>query len=231
MITARSLSEFSHNLLIKLICISCNQFNLSRKTICYAAAKLEVRQSASEKNAFMKPSRGVTLIELLVALSVLGILLAVGVPSLGQFMTSSRLSNATNSLFSNLALARSEAIKRSGRVVICKSADGLVCSSTGDWSQGWVIFADLNNNAAIDGGEGILQKIPALPSGYSFIGNSNVSDYVSYDAQGMTKLTSGAFQSGTFELCPPAPAVEGNGRQIVLSSSGRARTVKITTCS
>ncbi|MDP1557435.1 MAG: GspH/FimT family pseudopilin [Nitrosomonas sp.] len=183
-----------------------------------------------DKSGFISPSRGVTLIELLVTMSVLAILLAVGVPSFGQFTSNNRLNNFSNSLFSNLALARSEAIKRSGRVVICKSADGSACSGTEDWSQGWIIFADVDNDASMDNGEQIIHRMPTMPAGYRFVGNSAISNYVSYDAQGMTKLTSGAFQAGTFTLCPPEPAIAGSGRQIILSSSGRARTVKITTC-
>lgn len=175
--------------------------------------------------------RGVTLIELLVALSVFSILLTVGVPSFSQFTTSTRLSSYANTLFSHMALARSEAIKRNARVAICKSSDSSTCASSGDWSQGWVVFVDLDNSASIGSGEQVITTAPALPAGFSFSGNGNVSDYISYDGQGIPKLTTGGFQSGTITLCPAAPAASGNGRDIILSSSGRSRTTKITTCS
>ncbi|HND49852.1 MAG TPA: GspH/FimT family pseudopilin [Anaerolineales bacterium] len=174
--------------------------------------------------------RGVTLIELLVTLSVLSILLTIGVPSFNQFSTSSRLNSYSNTLFSHMALARSEAIKRNSRVVVCKSSDGLSCTNSGNWSQGWVVFVDLDNNANISGGEQILTTMTSLPSGYSFSGNANVSGYVSYDGQGITKLITGAFQSGTITLCPKPPAEGGNGRNIVISSSGRLRIARITSC-
>lgn len=175
--------------------------------------------------------RGVTLIELLVAMSVLTILLAVGVPSFGQFTANTRLNSYANTMFSHLALARSEAIKRNTRVVICKSPDGSTCVGSGNWNQGWIVFADLDNSGSINGGEQIITAMPALSTGFSFSGNTHVSSYISYDALGMTKLTSGGFQSGTMTLCPAAPAVAGNGREIILSSSGRSRIAKITTCS
>lgn len=179
----------------------------------------------------IKSCRGLTLIELLVTLSVLSILLAVGVPSFGQFTTNNRLSSYTNTLFSHLSLARSEAVKRNTRVAICKSSNGSACTSSGDWSQGWVIFVDQDNNANIDSSEQVITTAPALSTGFSFSGNGNVSDYISYDGQGIPKLTSGGFQSGTITMCPPAPAMAGNGRNVILSSSGRARITKITTCS
>lgn len=175
--------------------------------------------------------RGVTLIELLVAMSVLSILLTVGVPSFNQFTASTRLNSYANTLFSHMALARSEAIKRNLRVAICKSSDGLSCTSSGNWNQGWVVFVDVDNNASISSGEQIITTMPALPTGYSFSGNSNVSNYISYDGQGIPKLTSGGFQSGTITLCPTPPAEGGNGRDVILSSSGRSRIAKITTCS
>ena len=178
-----------------------------------------------------KSYRGVTLIELLVAMSVLGILLAVGVPSFSQFSTNSRLTSYINLMHSNLALVRSEAVKRNGRVAICKSLDGSTCAASGDWDQGWIGFVDFDNDGTRDGGEEMVFMIPALQTGYSFSGNGNISDYISFDAQGMTRLTSGATQAGTFTLCPEAPAVGGVGRQLILSGSGRARIEKITSCS
>lgn len=175
--------------------------------------------------------RGVTLIELLVAMSVSAILLTVGVPSFSQFTVNTRLNSYANAMFSHLTLARSEAIKRNTRVAMCKSSDGSTCANTGDWSQGWVVFADLDNSGSISGGEQVITTMPAFSTGFSFSGNANVSNYISYDAQGMTKLTSGGFQAGTIKLCPAAPAVAGNGRNVILSSSGRSRITKITTCS
>lgn len=182
-------------------------------------------------NKILLFNRGVTLIELLVALSVLSILLAVGVPSLNQFTVNSKLSDYANSMFAHLSLARSEAIKRDTRVVLCKSTDGATCVAAGGWDQGWIMFADPDNDGSRGNGEQLITTMPALKTGFSFSGNGNISDYVSYDMQGMPKLTSGAMQAGTFTVCPAAPAPAGSGREIVLSSSGRSRVVKILTCS
>ncbi len=177
------------------------------------------------------PSQGMTMIELLVTLSVLAILLAIGVPAFNQFVVSSRLTAYSSDIFSALFLARSEAIKRNGRVVLCKSVDGQTCASAGSWNQGWIVFADPNNNASRDAGELIVHTMSALQNGYTLDGNSLISSYVSYDSQGMTQQTSGAFQTGTFTLCPPAPAASGQGWTIVVSASGRPRASRITSCS
>lgn len=178
-----------------------------------------------------KSQQGVTLIELLVAMSILTILLAVGVPSFSQFTANSRLEGYANTLFSHMSLARSEAVKRNTRVVVCKSSDNSTCANSGDWSQGWIVFVDLDNDASVAIGEQIITTMSALAAGYSFAGNANVSNYISYDGQGIPKLTSGGFQSGTLTLCPAAPSPSGSGRHVILSSSGRLRIAKINTCS
>lgn len=170
------------------------------------------------------PNRGMTLIEVLVTLSVLAILLAVGVPAFNQFVVSNRLSAYSSDMLSTLTLARSEAIKRNSRVVLCKSADGESCAGAGSWNQGWIVFADPNNNANRDAGEPTVYKVAALQSGYAFDGVNGFVSSVSYDAQG------GATQAGTVTLCPPAPAASGQGREIVVSASGRPRESKIISC-
>src|SRR5688572_2595220 len=98
------------------------------------------------------PSRsrahGFTLIEMLAVVAVIGVLAVVSIPSLKTAFNSVRLSSATNVFVSGLHLARSEAIKRNARVVLCKSANGDACSAGGGWEQGWIVFHDANNNGA-----------------------------------------------------------------------------------
>lgn len=164
------------------------------------------------------------MVELLVGLLILSILLAIGVPSFNQFIASNRLTAYTNDMLSTLTLARSEAIKRNGREVLCKSADGETCAGAGGWNQGWIVFADANNNANRDAGEPVVYKMPALQSGYTFDGVNGFISSVSYDSQG------GLTQTGTFTLCPPVPAASGQGQEIVVSASGRPRASRITSC-
>lgn len=57
-------------------------------------------------------ARGFTLIEMMVAVTILSILLAVGIPTMGKWMSSSRALSATEFYAEGFKLARSEAIKR-----------------------------------------------------------------------------------------------------------------------
>lgn len=174
--------------------------------------------------------QGFSLVEMMVALAVLGILASIAIPAYSTMVLSHNLASQANSLLTSLHLARSEAIKRNARVVACKSASGMDCTGSGSWQQGWIVFEDTNNNASLDDEEILLRRIQALPAGYSLTGNAPVARYVSYTPLGLTKMTSGAFQAGTLTLCHPS-AGNGEARQIVINISGRPRIQKVALAS
>ena len=163
---------------------------------------------------------GVTLIELLVVILVVAIFQILAAPAFLNIRNSIRLTAAVNSLLSSLHFARGEAIKRNARVVVCKSAMGSACADTGGWDQGWIVFHDANNNAALDAGEALLAREQGLPHPIRFTGNNNVVKYVSYTAIGSA-------QPGTLTVCQPS-ASSVDARQIVINIAGRPRTVKTT---
>jgi len=177
----------------------------------------------------MKQS-GATLMELMVVLAISAILLTIGIPAFAYLSQSSRLSSATNELIASLHLARSEAIKRNSRTVMCQSAEGVVCAASGGWQQGWLIFHDANNNAVLNVGETIILARQALPAGIRLTGNTPVSKYISYSPTGGTKTISGAFQAGTLTVCHDS-ATSAPARRVVISSTGRPRVAKVVLAS
>lgn len=169
--------------------------------------------------------RGFTLVEVLIAVVVMVVLGAIAIPAYSMMLVSQRLSSHSNGFLSALHLARTEAIKRNHRVVVCKSASGADCEADGSWDAGWLVFADTNNNASVEDGEVILRRGDALGEGFVMAGNAPVAEYVSYTPLGLTKKTSGAFQAGTITLCHEASR-DGEARQVVVSISGRPRVQK-----
>lgn len=170
---------------------------------------------------------GFTLVELLVVVALAALLQSLAAPAFSSMVDSVRLTSAVNALLSSLHFARSEAIKRNSRAVVCKSANGSGCSSSGGWEQGWLVFHDANNNAALDAGEAVLSYQEAWTGSLRFNGNAPVANYVSFTPMGRTQYTSGAFQAGTLTVCPLS-ATPIEARQIVISSTGRPRTVRLT---
>ena len=162
---------------------------------------------------------GFTLIELMVTLAVAGILMSIAIPNYQTFILNSRITAQANEFMAAVGLTRSEAIKRATKVSICKSANNTSCTTSGNWAQGWIIFTDGGTEGIKDGTDAIIQVRGPLAGTNTFIGNTNVVNYIAYGASGFGK------QPGTVSLCPPSPAAVV-GREIVISSTGRARVQK-----
>jgi len=175
---------------------------------------------------------GFTLIELMVTLTIAGILLAIGVPSFNAFIKNSSLTTGVNELVGALNLARSEAVKRGSRVTVCKSANQTSCTNSNGWEQGWIIFTDENNNAAYNPTgtppETLIRVHAALNSAITATSSAPVSNYVSYIASGRSQQTGGGSQSGNIRLCDDR---SGNiGKNLAISLSGRVRATSGASC-
>lgn len=100
-----------------------------------------------------KPA-GFSLIEIMVALAIAIILLGVAVPSMSTWLRKNTLNTLSANLVSTLQQARSEAIKRNGRVLVCASnVAGTDCESATptNWGAGgWLVCTDLNGDARCD---------------------------------------------------------------------------------
>lgn len=187
--------------------------------------KLNRNPQPTHPRCAQRPQAGFTLIEVLMTAAIAAILVTVATPAMTSTIRSVQLTSATNDLFGSLLMARSEAVKRNSRVVLCKSANGMGCTSSGSWEQGWIVFQDINNDGKHDSGEVILQHGQPLSNDLRVTGNLNVARYVSYAPSGATKLVGGGFQAGTLTLC--RHSVESSeARQIILAAGGRPRVQK-----
>lgn len=170
-------------------------------------------------------ARGMTLPELMVVVALVAVLSMLAAPALSAALEASRLRAVAQGLLYGLHYGRSEAIKRGGRVVLCKSGDGNNCANLGGWEQGWLVFHDVNNNALRDSNEPVLLHEQGPGPAYRISGNLKIQSYVSYTPLGNISMTNGAIQAGTLTICR-AGAGASEGRQIVISNSGRARIQK-----
>jgi type IV fimbrial biogenesis protein FimT len=160
---------------------------------------------------------GFTLLELLVALALTGILFAVGLPTWGTWMSEQALADRADALLHSLDHARSEALKRGMRVNVCPNASGACPGPAATWDSGWSVRPGADNAAPISRERG------ASP-GITIRGNRPVADYVSYTSLGYARRIDGGLQMGTFTICKPGH----KARKVIVANSGRAR-VETTT--
>jgi type IV fimbrial biogenesis protein FimT len=106
---------------------------------------------------------GLTLIELIVALTILGILLTIAIPLMRPLLRSTSLTSFSNNFETALNYARSEAVTRGTRVVACASANPMAnpptCSNNVNWQTGWLVFVDGNNNNTYQATNDILLRV------------------------------------------------------------------------
>jgi type IV fimbrial biogenesis protein FimT len=76
---------------------------------------------------------GFTIIELMTTLVILGILIAVAIPSFNDLVVGTRIKGAASDIYASLTLARSEAIKRNTNVTVGPVTSG------GLWANGWEV--------------------------------------------------------------------------------------------
>lgn len=162
----------------------------------------------------MRASQGVSLLELLTAISVFAILGAIAMPGLSNLRHDAGRTAAVNDFIHALFLARSEAIKRGSVVSLCKTTDARTCMNKNpDWNAGWMVFAntDRDDPPVRDKDEPVLWvyagwqegRITSNRPAYSFRPNT----------QGVV--------NGTLLFCDPRGGT--HARAIIISHTGRPR--------
>lgn len=164
-------------------------------------------------------ARGFTLVELVIALALAGLLAGLAVPSYARYLAEQRLRDDAHRLANAIELARSESIKRNAHVVICATTPTQACGDAHHWHEGWVLFEDRDGNAEFDPPDALVQRDGIAAPGVTMAGNRPVEQYLRFDFLGRARLVSGALQMGTIEVCKSGL----RGFRVVLANSGRTR--------
>ena len=94
----------------------------------------------------VRRSAGFTLIELMITVTIVGVLAAIATPSMRELILTQYVRSGASELQTALYFARSEAIKR--------AADIDVTPAGGAWGNGWTV--------QVNGGGAVLRKQDAL---------------------------------------------------------------------
>jgi len=164
----------------------------------------------------LSKNSGFTIIELIVTLTIAAILLAIAVPSMSRFIQANRLTSAANELIGDLALARSEALKRGTNTGVCKSGGGATCAGSGTaWGSGWIVFVDIDQNRAWSASDILLRTREPLPPGTVVNASTGSDDPIIYGQQGQALRG-----TDTYIFCN---TTIGRTRNIELITTGRYR--------
>lgn len=124
--------------------------------------------------------RGFSLLELLMALAIMTLAMAVSVPSFRVWVDNYRLRGAAIDMLDALQLARSEAVRRNQNVVLLFT------------SNSWQLFVDAGGGGGTGGnfirdGSELILKTHAAPTGISYqnftFGGTNA--YTGFNSRGM----------------------------------------------
>lgn len=165
--------------------------------------------------------KGFTLIELMIAIAILGIIIGLAVPAMSDFAVRQRVSGQASEVMLALAFARSEAVKQNREIVVLPATNNAAGWSTG-WCVGPASGADEMSNCA------------DTDSLRNFSASTGVSITSAFLASS-PRLT---FQrDGTCSLCGSTPfkitsdklkATGNDARCIRISRQGRASLTQVT---
>ena len=160
-------------------------------------------------------SHGLTLLELLIVLSIMGIIASVATPSFARWLQTIRIETVVATVERSIKLGRSEAVLRNQNVRICPSADSIACSATNDWSIGWIIYADIEGSSSREAGDPIV-RIQARLDNVTI--RYNRGHRVSFNSLGRIS------QNGSIWICDQAGHTQSI--RLVMIHSGRIRREK-----
>jgi type IV fimbrial biogenesis protein FimT len=163
----------------------------------------------------MQRQNGLSLIELMVVIALIGVIAGIGVPSFRQLILDNRLVSTTNQVLALLQQARSEAASRHSSVTICGSVNpndaSPTCEGETNWSNGIVM---LQSQSGVDV---LLKIVPATAAQEITVTSEN--DEIVFDSAGVTTAQTITITDSRSaddpEIC----------RQIEINGIGQARSL------
>ena len=187
---------------------------------------------AAKRTAARGQHRGYTVVETMVATSVLAVLTAAGVPSYSSIVGRQAVLAEVAEFQEAVSRARLEAVRRGETVTLCARApdsplEGPHCAAAGrDWTSGWMIFVDRSERGEMDPGDLILQVHQASAK----VGAINATlRTISFQPLGISTSAASRFQFRP-QGADPGDANPSNSRLVCVSKPGRTRVLSAASC-
>jgi type IV fimbrial biogenesis protein FimT len=166
----------------------------------------------------MQRQRGITIIEIMVALTVAAVLIGVGLPAFNGYVAQRTMTTQANDFVLAVHYARSEASRR-GEIVSVRVAE-----AANGWTSGWCVV--IGTDTTCQGGAAVLRQ-------FGNVGNNTLTanggldgvNTLPFNARGFLALNN---DGGSLILCP-SDLAQNPGRIIALTRVGRVNSTQ-TNC-
>ena len=116
----------------------------------------------------MSNQRGLTLLEMLVAVAILAIILTTVAPSIQSILIKNRITSDLNNLSAVVQRARFSAVDEQTTVLLCPTENYTSCASS--WRNAKMVFIDANGNGSRDSNEPLIVAGDPLNKANSIFG-------------------------------------------------------------
>ena len=139
-----------------------------------------------------------TVLEVLIFMTALAIAVLLTVPGFSRLIANHRLTSTSDELVQTVQTARREALKRHTTVRVCPSSDGHSCDGDDAWEQGWLVYADGNNDSVAQQVEHLFTVDPP-PESVRIMADGAVRNQASFRLSGL--VPENGSTEGGFLVC------------------------------
>ena len=182
--------------------------------------------------------RGFTLIELLVTIGALGVILALALPNMADFVQKTQIERYAGELRGALNFAKQQALRTGMRTTVCRRAPGVnLCSSNAAlrWDAGWLVFhdaasaftvppaTDANNQFDTAAGETLLKVADGVTEfQVKSVGPSaaSIQAYMAFTGQG---IPANALDFCVKFCANTSCTSQSNNRYLIVTAAGHVR--------
>jgi len=164
-------------------------------------------------------AKGLTLIELLATLAILGVALSLAIPAFDIIRARSAMTSSVNLFLAQLHLARATAIERERHITLCPATSGTACiNDHRRWGGGYLIFEDRDRDRFRDQDEPVISFVEQAANGIRIVSSSRQRNRISFRALGRAW-----FSNTTVRFCDQEDASLNHA--VIISNNGRIRVV------
>lgn len=167
-----------------------------------------------------KCQKGLTLPELMIGIALFAIVVSFAVPSFQSVMERQELNSKLSLLNTTLAYARAEAVTRAKNIIVCPVDTGESCKSGTDWSDGWLVFIDENDDRLLDAADTLIRKAGGAGGKVKMLADSTSP---------LIYNESGESEGRELKMCIPGADVS-KSRVIAITNVGSSRVSKGSGC-